>query len=145
MATRLVLDELDLDLSALTATLLIIIVVIFARHRSSVSTLANATAVVGAAEIIAGRGLVETGVGVSDVGHVELGWTRTSVKGISTIASGKMIALFGLERGTNLVWMKREGDVKASTILAEEHSSTYEAAESVIERRQRTDDYECDD
>ena len=68
MTTRLVLDEFDLDLSPLTATLLIIIVVVVACLRHSGTLRASRLEPI-AGEIVARRRVVE-GIRIGDVGHV---------------------------------------------------------------------------
>jgi hypothetical protein len=70
VATRLVLDELDLDLSTLTATLLIVVVIIIARHRSPRTLGATGVGAV-TSEIITGRWMVKTSVGIKLIGHDE--------------------------------------------------------------------------
>jgi hypothetical protein len=78
VATGLILDELDLDLSALTATLLIVIIVIFASHGSSAALVTTSTS---GTKVIARRRLVETGVRVRDVGHCRLWLDKGVCKG----------------------------------------------------------------
>jgi hypothetical protein len=63
---RTYLDELDLNLSPLTATLLIIVIVIITSHRSPISLVATAGVVTS--EVVARRGLIES-VGILNVGH----------------------------------------------------------------------------
>lgn len=68
MTTRLVRDELDLNLSSLTTTLLIIIVIIIAscRHARALGT-AWVESVTTAKRVIVGGGMVH--VRIRDVGH----------------------------------------------------------------------------
>ena len=76
VTTRLVLDELNLDLSTLTAALLIIVVVVVSTsHRGSGSLGASRVGAV-ASEVITWRRVVKTGVGVELVSHGEFGWTK---------------------------------------------------------------------
>lgn len=66
MATRLILDELDLDLATLTARLVIIIVVVLGTNATALGT-AGISAVAGLLQVIVTRGkLVVDG---SHVGH----------------------------------------------------------------------------
>lgn len=58
MATRLVLDELDLNLSSFASSLLIIVVIVIAGHRGSRTF--GAASVTVASEVIARGGLVKT-------------------------------------------------------------------------------------
>lgn len=73
MTTRLVADELDLDLAALTATLLVIVVIVVGRARAgalNAAGLANVVVVAVADSMrvveLGGRGLF---VLIGDVGH----------------------------------------------------------------------------
>ncbi len=68
VTTRLVLNEFDLNLSPLAATLFIIVVVIIACCRHSRALCASRLESV-AGEVVAGRRVVE-GVRIGDVGHV---------------------------------------------------------------------------
>ena len=79
MATRFVLDELDFDLPALSATLLVVIVVIVARHGSSWS-FGTARIDAIASEVVARRRMIKTSARIGDVGHLvfarnESSWT----------------------------------------------------------------------
>lgn len=67
MATRLVLDEFDLNLSSLTAALVIVVVVVVACGRYSGTLCASRLEPV-AGEVVARGRLIER-VGISDVGH----------------------------------------------------------------------------
>jgi hypothetical protein len=68
VATRLVLDELDFDLATLTATLLIVVIIVIACHRSPRALGATGVGAV-ASEVIARRRVVETSVGIKLIGH----------------------------------------------------------------------------
>jgi hypothetical protein len=71
VATRLILNELDLNLAALTARLVIIIVVVLGTHAAALGT-AGVSAVTGLLEVIVGgRKLLLTNS--SHVGH-DGGW-----------------------------------------------------------------------
>ena len=69
VTTRFILDELDLDFSPLTATLLIILIIIVSCCRHSRTLCASRLEPV-ASEFVA-RGRVFEGVGVGNVSHVD--------------------------------------------------------------------------
>jgi hypothetical protein len=71
MTTRFVLDEFDLNLSPLTATLFIIVVVVVACCRHSRTLCASRLEPI-AGEVVA-RGRVVEGARIGDVGHVDDG------------------------------------------------------------------------
>ena len=71
MPARLVLDKLDLNLSPLTATFLVIVVIILTGHGSSVVALLTTGVATIASKVITRRWLVETGGRVSDIGHCQ--------------------------------------------------------------------------
>lgn len=71
MSARLVLDEFDLNLSAFSPSLLVVIVIIIAckgRPRAFCSSRVNPIA----GKVVTRRWVVETSRGISDVGHY--GW-----------------------------------------------------------------------
>jgi hypothetical protein len=80
VATRLVLDELDLDLATLTATLLIVLIVILTSHGGSWA-LGTTGVAAGTGEVVTRRRLVKAGGGVSDVGHGGSGLDKDFCKG----------------------------------------------------------------
>ena len=73
MTTRLVLDELDLDLSALTAAFLIIVIVIVSTSHGSSGPLGASGISTVTSQIITRRRMVKTGVGVELISHGEFG------------------------------------------------------------------------
>ena len=74
VTTRLVLDELDLDLSALTATFLIIVIVIVSTSHGSSGALSASGISTVASQVITRRRMVETGVRIELISHDEFGW-----------------------------------------------------------------------
>lgn len=74
VTTRLVLDELDLDLSAFAATLLVVVIIIVTSHGGSGSLDATGVGAV-ASELVARRWVVEPGVRVKLISHD--GWEST--------------------------------------------------------------------
>lgn len=68
VTTRLVLNEFDLDLSAFSSALLIIVIIIIARHGSSWSLGASSVNAI-ASQIVAGGRMVKAGSRIGDVRH----------------------------------------------------------------------------
>jgi hypothetical protein len=91
VTTRLVGDELDLDLASLATSLLIVVVVIVGCHRVSWSL--DAARVV-AVEVIARRRVVETGGGIGDVSHC-----------VADIEDRGTYYAAGLPNGVSVWWM----------------------------------------
>ena len=80
VTTRLVLDELDLDLSTLAgAFLIIVIIIVSTSHRSSSSLGASSISAV-ASQVVTGRRVVETGVRVELISHGDFGWMWNGVQ-----------------------------------------------------------------
>lgn len=97
VATRLVLDEFDLNLSAFSSALLIVVIIIIARHRCSWSLRASGINTI-ASQIIAGGRMVKASVGIGDVRHswiligsVESDERSTQKSKVSTSRKGKWV------------------------------------------------------
>lgn len=78
MATGLVLNELDLNLSAFSSPLLVIIVVIVSCHGCSWSFGSSGVDTI-ASEVVAGRGVVKAARRIGDVCHVVFLWGDSSL------------------------------------------------------------------
>lgn len=68
MATRLILDKLDLNLSALATGLIVIIIVVVGAHTSTLGAVVSGAVTGGLLQVILGRRRVLLTDG-SDVGH----------------------------------------------------------------------------
>jgi len=93
VATRLVLDELDLDLPSLAAWLVIIIVIVVGSSRDAWTLGATALGAVAGREVVLRRRVV--GGGISDVSHFEIQEGIISSLDCLSVLSGCPIELEG--------------------------------------------------
>ena len=104
MTTRFILDELDLNLSPLAATLFIVIIIVFGGSRHS-RTLGASRLESVAGEIVA-RGRVFEGVRIGDVGHVDDGSVLDEgMDRIGRSAKSRLGCRDFDERGNSTVWV----------------------------------------
>ena len=104
VTTRLVLDEFDLDLSSLTASLLVIVIIVIACLRHSRTLCASRIEAVAGQVIAWGR--VIKGIRIGDVGHVDKGFAFCeSMDRIGRSAKSRLGCRDFDERGNSTVWV----------------------------------------